>query len=50
MKLARKEVELRYFADTKRRSDSFPTQGSGGRADYWEVDMFVDDVMDLDEC
>lgn len=52
-KLARKEVdELRCNADTKRRSDSFPTEVSGDEetTDYREGDMSVECVKDFDEC
>lgn len=51
--LVRKEVdELRYFADSKRRSDSFPTADSEDedRADDREIELSEDDVEDFDEC
>ena len=53
MNLVRKEVdELRYFADSKRRSDSFPNADSGNeeRADDWEIELSEDDAEDFDEC
>lgn len=51
--LVRKEVdELRYFADSKRRSDSYPTAVSEDeeRADDREIELSEDDVEEFDEC
>lgn len=51
MDLVRKEVdELRYFADPKRRSDSFPTGDSGDeeRAGDREIDLSEDDMKNVD--
>ena len=51
MDLMRKEVdELRCFAESKRRSDSFPTGDSGDeeRADDREKNLSVDDIKNVD--
>lgn len=50
MKLARKEIdELGCYADSKRRSDSSPTEDSGDeeRAGYREVGMSANCVQDF---
>lgn len=51
--LLKKEVdELRHFADSKRRSDSFPTADSGdeARAHDREIEVSPDDFFGYDEC
>lgn len=53
IELVKKEVdELRYFADSRRRSDSFPTADSGdeARAHDREIEVSPDDIFDFDEC
>lgn len=53
MELVKKEVdELRYFADPKRRSDSFPTADSGGEAIAHDLGIEVspDYFFRYDEC
>lgn len=53
IELIKKEVdELRYFADAKRRSDSFPTANSRdeARAHDREIEVSPDDFFRYDEC
>lgn len=53
MELVKKEVdELRYFADPKRRSDSFPTADSGdeARAHDLGIEVSPDYFFCYDEC
>lgn len=53
MNLVRKEVdELRYFAHSKRRSDSFPTADSEDeeRTDDREIELSEGDAEEFDEC
>ncbi len=53
IELLKKEVdELRHFADSKRRSDSFPTADSGdeARAHDREIEVSPDDFFGYDEC
>lgn len=53
MELVKKEIdELRYFADSKRRSDSFPTADSGNEARAHDrvIKVSPDDFFRYEEC